>query len=356
MKARLVVLLGVLSSLPFATVFASPVLSDSFELYHPGVLDADQPANEGGVNGVTNGANPWWGPDFPNVYVVNSTAGVTPHTGTNMIQGNSPGQGDREVCNLAYRVNSSNLLYTNMVLDWWFYDTIGTNSTMNYNSSDFECAVSLAYFHALPTNYDYFPLDLNGYEVVSAGFAPDQRLALGGGDPTVTNYNSLVYQAQVFNAPSSDGSTYLNAPGWFNTTTARSIGWHHGRIMVPPPTNNLISVAFYVDDMINAAFGSTITNGTPFNCILIEPDNEGNGNAPQPFFDDVSFYNHLPAPGVLQLAQAGTNVVLTFPQDFWVLQSSPTLSPGNWLTLTNALSPYTNGTTSSPLFFRLRRN
>jgi hypothetical protein len=354
MKARLVVLLGVLLFLPFARVFASPVFYDNFESYKLGYLDADVPANESGVNASTNGFNPWWGPDFPNMLVVNSNLTVMPHSGTNMIVGYAAGEIDREVVNLAYRVNSSNLLYTNMVLDWWFYDTIGTNynSVLMYGPSNFECAVSLSYFSALATNSDYFPLDQDGYEVVSSSFAPDQRLALGGGDPTVTNYNSLVYQAQVFNTPGA----YDTAPGWFNTTTARSIGWHHGRIMVEPPTNNLVGVAFYVDDMVNAAFSSTVTNGTPFNCILIEPDNEANVNAPQPFFDDVSFYNQLPAPATLQLAQAGTNVVLTFPQDFWVLQSSPTLSPANWLTLTNAVSPYTNSSAGGTLFFRLRRD
>ena len=353
MKARLAVLIGVLLSLSLAPVFASPAFFDNFESYHPGVLDSDQPVNEGGINGVTNGANSWWGPDFPNVYVVNSTAGVTPHSGTNMIWGNSPGELDRELCNLAYRVNSSNLLYTNIVLDWWFYDTIGTNTNtvLMYSPSDFECAVSLAYFSELPTNADY-PPGPNGYEVVNGSVAPDQRLALGGGDPTVAGYNSLVYQAQVFNAPGN----YLTGPGWFNTTTPKSIGWHHGRIMVEPPTNNLVGVAFFVDDMADAAFSSTITNATPFNCIMIEPDNEQNGNAPQPFFDDVSFYTNLPSVGTLQLAQAGTNVVLTFPQDFWALQSSTNLSPTTWLTLTNAVSPYTNSTTNSPLFFRLRRD
>src|SRR4051794_31804241 len=135
MKARLTpVVLAALLLSSVAHLTAAPVLSESFEAYKKtglAALDANLPAGSGGVNSGPNGGpgNGWWGPIAPNLRVVGAELGVTPHSGTNMVRGvaafNAP-EADSDYFNIAYRLNASNVYSGNILLDWWFYDAVGS--------------------------------------------------------------------------------------------------------------------------------------------------------------------------------------------------------------------------------------
>ncbi len=343
MKARAVPCLLVPVLLFAAQLTAAPLLKDGFEVYKRGELDANDSGGQA-VNASPNGgANPWWGPNPENAAIVGVDDGVSPHSGTNMLVGALPGQGDREFFNLAYRLNNSNAYTGNITLDWWFFDPLGASGTNGFPASDFQCSASLDYFAEVPTNADY---DANVSDLTTA--TPLQRLAIGGGETTGGSYNQNKYQAQILNAAAA-----YNSHGWFNTSASRSIGWHHARIAVASATNTPIPVAFYIDDMVHPALSNTITNGSLFNCIEIEPDNQLSDGSPDPYFDDLSFYNHAPGPGTLQINPAGTNVIVNFP-DFWILQTSSNLNPTAWTDITNSVNSYTAPATNGTRFFRLR--
>src|SRR5258707_15826512 len=96
MKARFTfVVFAALLSLSTTHLVAGPALSESFEAYkrnNTGALDANlAPVPPGffGVNSGPNGGpgNAWWGPAAPNLRVVGTELGVTPHSGTNMVRG-----------------------------------------------------------------------------------------------------------------------------------------------------------------------------------------------------------------------------------------------------------------------------
>ncbi|MDB6018979.1 MAG: hypothetical protein JWR19_3468 [Pedosphaera sp.] len=336
MKSRIaLVVLAVLLSLPLNRLTAALPLSESFENYKPGVLDANF---SGGTNAAPNGGpgNPWWGTfdSFPNLQVVGTENGIVPHTGTNMVRaaGLSAEQ-DKVYYNLAYRLNNSNVYSGNIQLDWWFYDSAGaTNSP-----TDFSDYVALAYYDEIPTNADY----------ADTNFTEDglQRLSLGGTDVHDIGYISTNYQARVEGATNG-----YSIDGWFNTSTPRTIGWHHGRIAVyPVATNATVQVAFYIDDMTTATLTNSTTSSPGFNCIELNAK-RGNTSA---YYDDITF-DRLPAP-MLQITppDLNGNVVLTYPSA-WILQSSTNLIGTNFVDVSNATSPYTNTVNGSQRFFRLR--
>jgi hypothetical protein len=342
MKARIAfVVFAALLSLSTTHLVAGPALSESFEAYksnNGGALDANMLPGFQAVNIGPNGGpgNGWWGIGPPNLRVVGSELDVTPHSGTNMVRGvNASGyaEEDHDFFNLAYRCGSSNVYSGNFLLDWWFYDPAGSGP----NADQFRDYLSVAYYDGIPTNSDYINANSPGN--------PLQTLSLGGGRLD-GGFDRTTYQVQI------QGATVgaYDTDGWFNTATARSIGWHRARITVSPvASNGKVGVAFYIDDMVNATLTNSTTSAPGFNCIQLS----ASMGTMSTYYDDLSFFDHLPAPPVLQIAPMGTNVVLTFP-DLWVLQSSTNLASTNFVDVTNAVSPFTNSIVGDQRYFRLR--
>src|SRR5439155_4808211 len=189
-----------------------------------------------GPNQAPNGSgNPWFGPEIntPNAVVVGvEETGVTPHSGLQMIQGYAPSNVDQNWYNLAYHLNNDDTgmngmpFLENIALDWWFYDPIDATDPFS-DPTTFRDYVALAY-------YDTTPPDRDGPDIVpswnlATGAANTQRISLGSTNRFNAAFDPTVYQARV--AGASDGYHSL---GWFNTLTPRSLGWHHGMILVGP--------------------------------------------------------------------------------------------------------------------------
>src|SRR5438046_10454747 len=105
---------------------AQVLFSDGFETY----TDAGSPldANTAGPNAGPNGGpgNPWFGPAPPNLRVVGTEGGVSPHGGVNMTRGSMPSDLDQDWYNLSYRLNGGNYYTGNIMMDWYFYDPLGS--------------------------------------------------------------------------------------------------------------------------------------------------------------------------------------------------------------------------------------
>lgn len=332
---------------------ASPLLFDSFEGYNRGTLDANSPSD---TNTAPNGGpgNPWWGSFPPDLRVVAaetnlnsgiSTNFVSPHSGTNMVRGKHSGAADfdRNFFNVTYRLNHGANYSGNVSLDWWFFDPVGakTNSTAAPQYRDY---ASLGYWTGIPGNADYVASNLGQPDpgVVTA------QLSIGASTTTNLGYKSTNYQAQIF--PTSATNAYDQANGWFNLPVARTVGWHHARIVVSAVgTNHLAPVAFYVDDLVNAALtnNAPLTNG--INCAVLQAEN---GNLTG-YFDDVTF--DAAALPILSIALAGNNTVVTWPVTNWTLQFSTSISPSGFTDISNATSPYTNSVVGPTRYFRLRQ-
>ena len=103
--------------------------------------------------------------------------------------------------------------------------------------------------------------DSSGYQIPAS---PVQNLFIG----TWPNLDTTKYQAGVMGA--TDGTTgriSKNISGntkYFNTTAARSQGWHHARILVGPddPGTHVANVLFFVDDMVNPCFTHALPAGS----------------------------------------------------------------------------------------------
>jgi hypothetical protein len=336
---------------------AAPFLSEGFETYNLGALDADYVAgSNAGPNGGPGTA--WWSVFPPSFFVVNaetytipgvSTNLVSPHGGANMVRGDISGNAsDTIYYNLAYRLNATNGFSGNLMLDWWFYDPVGTNVNLNPPSNvspdQYRDTISLISYPNVPTNADYF---LDPINPAADPGAPIEEVSLGAASLQGAGFIATNYQAQAFNATGG-----YNSDGWFNlTNNIRSVGWHHARIAVSPlATNNTAVVAFYLDDMANPALtnSTAVTNG--FNVIEMDAS-YGSFTG---YFDDLSFGAPVPPTSLSIIASAGKAIV-TWPGTGWTLQSSTNLVGANFVDVLAATSPYTNIITSSPLFFRLRQ-
>lgn len=319
-----------------APVFRT-IFSDGFEKYASGNAPLDM--NVSGPNASANGnlaGNPWFGPLPPNSRVVGTQSGVNPHSGTNMIKGSAPSDFDQNWFNLAYRLNGGNNYFGNIALDWWFYDPAGAGNT------GYRDYVALGDYFSTPTDTDY-PASTSGN--LNPGGA-NQRLSLGASffsDPT---FNPNFYQARVAGA---DDPGIAGTGGWFNTTTARSVGWHHGRIAIgPQEPNSNPDVSFYIDDMINPTLSHNIISGTGLNVIEI---NSSFGSVGA-YYDDITFAVAQP-PG-LSISVSGSNVILSWPGLGFTLQSASAVN-GPYTDVTGATSPYSYDTSSgNQAYFRLR--
>jgi hypothetical protein len=142
---------------------------------------------------------------------------------------------------------------------------------------------------------------------------------------------------------------------WFNTPATRSVGWHHGRIVVGPSVgpdlaNGYTYVNYYIDDMTNPTCWHVDSLSIGYSVIELNM----NYAATAGYFDDVTFAVGRPPTPTVTLS--GTTATLTWPGIDWVLLSaSGVRSPVTWTDVTGATSPHPYDTTSNPQqFFRLR--
>ena len=337
---------------PFIPGYYRALFSDGFESYALGTLDKNPLywLSGNGPNYATNGSgNPWFGPTPPNAQVVSAENGVTPHSGNQMITGGAPAEHDTNWCNLAFRAGGGQYFRSDCMLDWWFYDPLGTAP----NAADFEDYIALCSYNTAPANTDYpessTPEDNGNLYAGLATSSPYQRLSLGASVfiPDYGAYNSSNYQARIAGASLGYGQ------GWIDTPRQRSVGWHHARIILGPLlADGTANIYFYIDDLLApvCSGNSIITNG--FNVIEV---NSAQGNAVG-YFDDVSFgvaSATPPPPSSLSVALEGQKVVISWPGAA-TLQSAPRPT-GPWANVNAAASPYTYNPASGPSqFFRLQ--
>jgi hypothetical protein len=265
-------LLCVVMVLGYAASARGVVLySDNFDSYTPGTGDSTPlDSNQVGPNAGTNGSgNPWWGPFLPNLYVVTSGEnGVPAHSGNQMVRGLSTGGDfDQEYYNLQYRHNGGSAFQGNLTADWWFYDPLGSGG------SAFQDYGALSYYSSVPTDTDW-PANIGSANL--AGVA--QRLSLGAAN-TAGN-DTTVYQARVVGA--TDGT--INGNGWYNTTKARTVGWHEARISLGDANSGNTQVSFYIDDMVNPLLTHSIVTTTGINILEL---NSSYGSQVG-YYDDVT--------------------------------------------------------------------
>jgi hypothetical protein len=255
--------------------------TNGFEGYNLGILDRNQ------TNTANPGtSNPWWGPGNPNLDVFSNVGSVSPHSGTRMVGAVTNTSFDQEYLNLIYRFNSGSNYYGNIMLDWWFYDPKGTGT----GASNYGDYVALAeYVPVSPTN------DFNTTSFTQF----NQRVSLGANN--VAGFNVGVYQARIVGATGG-----LNTNGWFNTTAARSVGWHHARVIAGIPTNNSAPISMFIDNMTNACL-SYSNSGVAVGFNLVELNSSFGGNNTGGFYDDFTFR----AANDPWIAQQPTNATVT---------------------------------------------
>jgi hypothetical protein len=250
-----------------SAAMGAPVFSDGFESYVGGGQPLDK-NYASGPNAAANGSgNPWFGPAPPNARVVGAEDTVTPHSGNQMIRGSAPSDLDENWVNLAYRCNGGAAFTGNIQMDWWFYDKLGSGGTAMKDYA------ALGFYNTAPGTTDYPGTgSLNSSTQI-------QRLALGATSNQAAGFNSQVYQARVV------GATDGYASGWFNVNTPRTVGWHHGRIVVGPAlVDNTNDVSFFIDDLANPTF--THNSMTTWGINVIELNT--NYGATSGYYDDVS--------------------------------------------------------------------
>jgi sugar lactone lactonase YvrE len=244
---------------------AAFTFSDGFESYSMGSLDNN---TTGGPN--TSSANPWWGVNTTvQGWVTNANGGVTPHGGLQMV--GTSGVTKQDYLNLLYRMNAGQTYYGNFMCDWWFYDPFGSSPHGATNSQEY---LALCNYAPVSTTSD------------SSTFSTyNQRMSLGAYNGN-TGYNYLYYQARIIGGTGTFGS----GNSWYNTATLRSVGWHHGRIVVGiPNAANYSPVSMYIDNMTNATVTSS-SGGTNFGYNLIELNHDMSSSTGAGwYYDDFTF-------------------------------------------------------------------
>jgi hypothetical protein len=247
---------------------------DDFESYNLGTLDKNDIFTNGPNRAPNGSGNPWFGPEISdaNAVVIGTENGVTPVSGQQMIRGQYVAgvDKDQDWYNLAYRLNNGLPFTGNISLDWWFYDLLGPGGT------DFRDFVALGFYDTAPPDRDA-PDNYN----LNVGFRQIQRLSLGA-DPNINSigFDPDYYQARVVQA--DDGY----AGGWFNTATARSVGWHHGAIVIGPMlADGTNDVTFFIDDMTTPTLEHNSMTNFGYNVIEINMKY----GAQTGYFDDINF-------------------------------------------------------------------
>jgi len=266
-------------ALAMAPASAAPLFSDGFESYAIGALDKNL---AGGPNAADNGTgNPWFGPNPPNAQVVGVDDGVTPHSGSHMVRGAfvAAADLDQNWYNLGYRLNNGSPFPGGVLLDWWFYDTLGAGGK---NLQDY---VALGYYDTAPSDTDY-----PGTRSLNANVVSVQRLSLGAGADQKPGFDAGVYQARV--AGATDGYDH----GWVNTPVARTIGWHHGRIVVGPAlADGTNTVNFFIDQTSAPAVSHNSVSALGYNVIELNTK----FGTQTGYFDDIRFDTITPGDASL---------------------------------------------------------
>ena len=225
------------------------------------------------ANGDMNSGNPWWGtkPYNGSVGCDPGFVGATARTGQNALWSGYAGDG-RNYLNIAYRLNGGAGLSTSPIyIDWWFYDPWGTGWNLALGSYC-DDPLSLAYTSAIPTDTDYpaRAADNNFEESeflqkISLGMASDWCAIVGtpGGEtfPGYMNFDHTRYQARIKNGLVVEGSPASYANGWYNVDVTRSVGWHHGRIVVGAAADAVSPVKFYLDNMAAPVLAGAMQSG-----------------------------------------------------------------------------------------------
>jgi sugar lactone lactonase YvrE len=238
---------------------------EGFESYNTGGLDKNQTS---GPN--VSAANPWWALNTSaNGWVTNAGSGVTPRGGAQLLWTTNSGRQD--YLNLLYRMNAGQPYYGNFLCEWWFYDPYGTNASGATNSQDY---LALCSDVPVSTTSD-----------ASASFTSvNQRMSLGAYNGNV-GYNYSNYQARIIGG---SGGTFGSGNSWRNTSTIRSVGWHHARVIVGiPDATNAAAISMYIDNMTNATAVSPTAGTNGFN--LIELNHSMSKVGYGYFYDDLTF-------------------------------------------------------------------
>ncbi len=248
----------------------------------------------------------WWVPDYPNGnapadwWVLGATGGITPHTGTKMARVKYA-ETDGNMINLAYHIGGGVNLTKSLMADWWFYDPAGSGSSASAYR-DWFCL----------SNNNLVPGDAEAPANGSTYYGPGwiQRCTVGG--YTITGYNAARYQARIIGNGTADGA--FNAQGWFNMSTVRSVGWHHGRIVVGPPLANGTSlIDIYIDDMNNPGLEKNSKMAGGFNFIELYATSAGTQFGA---FDDITIDQRhqvvAVSPATAHPSRAASTLQVTF--------------------------------------------
>src|ERR1017187_3041149 len=324
---------------PAVTTYVD-VFNDSFETYaSAATATVGLDKNAAGPNAALNGSgNPWFGPAPFNDWVMRTTGGVIPHTGTNMIRAYAAANFDEILFNMGYRLRGGNVLQGNFLAEWWFYDPAGPGApAAHYQDMG---VVGQWISTVMPGNADYgtIPKDYITFDNTNRAF-----VELGGGQNISSGYDNTKYQTRI-----EGGSGYNN--GNYNTTTTRSIGWHQARIVFGPPTNNQPNITMFIDDMVNPTFSILCPTTAGFNALGFISA-YGSGATALGYFDDVRVA--LAVPPKLTPTLSGNTLSFTWPAGF-TLQSALDVT-GPYADVSTTYTGFDYDITSNPQqFFRLK--
>ena len=252
--------------------YAKALFADSFEglktgtAQGKGTLDMNYVGGDNACDPGLGNGNPWWGTNPYNGSAGKDStyAGANPHSGAAAAWSGFAGNG-RNYVNFAYRCNNGNTYLENPIyIDWWFYDGYGAGWDLK-GGNYCDDSLSLVYLGAIPRDTDY-PSNAATHNFDDSEFG--QRISLGmamdwctvtgsSGSQVYTPYpgfDHTKYQARIKSGAANDGKVaYAN--GWYNLNIARSVGWHHGRIIVSALDWGSYTnpVSFYIDDMSTPA-------------------------------------------------------------------------------------------------------
>jgi len=230
---------------------AQVIWSDNFSSYNAGSLDSN---DSSGPNQGPNGGpgNPWFGTYPPNAQVLTSTAsGITPYNGdTHLMSVNTAGPYyGEDIVNIAHRFNGGNNYQGNVALSWAFYDPAGSGK----NASGFQDFVILGGYQASDGYTSTADYTSSAEDLQSSFHGGDDLLCLGA----YNGGNTSVYQVRVLNATTATQGAGFIANGWFNTTAARTAGWHTAKIVLGAPNGANTTVSMYIDgqDVLDSVLG-----------------------------------------------------------------------------------------------------